>query len=1441
MKQLGYLYFLLTVTFSVAQNDTTFYNRDWFETETDLASYYRVKDKVSDSLWHFKDYYVKNDQIQNEGYYITDEDETRDSLYTWYHENGEISLQGNYNRGNRIGSWSTYHENGKLKFTGKYKEDLRSGKWKWWFESGEVRSVAKYKKGNLEGQRLWWYEDGKLRLEENFDNGQLDGNVSSFYENGRPEIKQTYTSGMPADTSYAYYSNGQLKFKKLYKSGIEIDSISVWFDSTGALSEREKVEDEKANHQLLWEVSGNGLETPSYVFGTMHVRDPRAFEFSDTMITIFESCEATSMEIHPDSMFAYLYHSEESERIASLMRMRVPERGYRSSGRRWYARRDHWLKDLNGLFNRPYGPPNAKPYFVDVYLFYLSKLRGKNTFGLEDVQEHINAGDDLPTYRKKYDILSEFDPDEEMIDVYRLGDIEKIKALMDFLTNKEFNYRLLTLRNYKMADQIDSLSNSYKTFHTCGCAHLYGKEGVLQLLRDKGYSVNAIAPEFNGSEFTVDRRNYDQKWHLIEGENFQARFPGKPVTSYRDGYPKHIFMDFVTKNGYSLSIVDLTNDSLEVNKKHIRQIIDRFTSADGENVNLEKSKIQGRKAYSFTERSEYGTELEQYEIILDPPSQRVFILYTGAVTEIEDNAEVREDFFHSLSFSEDVIEPVEWTSLKDTLSAFRVDFPANYNHKYRPREERSSAFYWSYEGQENEYSIRVWDQDGGWWNKDTTNFKWSRSYYERTFGELIKEDSGSFKGYPYRTWTISPKEDAFIKIHQIRRGIRTYTLFARYSPKTSSEVETFFNSFEFLDFIQHDWVTYSPEGDSVSIELPYEPEKKWWNGSNTYVYRNAYDYGSILGGGLSEDEFYEGYDGHSWYGNNYNESLLTESDYSSKYEVKESYEVLDSLSGIYYQFDKKTFTEYASYPDLDSMLQEWTPDDDLDTVSFSWINDGTAAKMIFDFHYQGRTIYRRMKHYYYGGHLYTLRCYYPEEVQNNSSIDYFLNSFQLNNLPDTLNPFGDKKEQALADLTSSDSITQLRATGALDYLDFTEDDYAILIKAIEAEVALDTNDIFDNSYDIFYLLNNLQNDSCSFTTDLTNYYVDFFEANCDTTNEQLFVLKSLASIGTDSAYSAFAKLIPDSLGVKTYNHYRSYRYRRHGSLSSAFDEFEDSLELFVEHYDKLAPLLTKPSTERIILDLLTDLYADDDVDKSTINEDDHRFITSYAHEQMARLLELTKDSSDYWRMVNKTQDVLPILREITLPDSTLSLVDSLRSHKNEEIQLGANIMILLQSGSDDQSKMEEILEDHPDELELISDLKDQDLLNLVPDKYLTQEHIALLGLTQSLKSDNYLHRKPYIEKVKLLETYLYDQDSVTTRHYIFQYYRGSSRKRYIAITGPQPEDENEINWDDYYLYAEEKYPHKSKAKKVVKSLKEKLKNGELGEDFEEAATEYFEF
>ena len=51
------------------------------------------------------------------------------------------------------------------------------------------------------------------------------------------------------------------------------------------------------DQSLLWEISGNGLEESSYLFGTVHLSDKRVFNFNDSVFAKINECDAFTMEI----------------------------------------------------------------------------------------------------------------------------------------------------------------------------------------------------------------------------------------------------------------------------------------------------------------------------------------------------------------------------------------------------------------------------------------------------------------------------------------------------------------------------------------------------------------------------------------------------------------------------------------------------------------------------------------------------------------------------------------------------------------------------------------------------------------------------------------------------------------------------------------------------------------------------------------------------------------------------------------------------------------------------------------------------------------------------------------------------------------------------------------------------------------------------------------
>ena len=59
---------------------------------------------------------------------------------------------------------------------------------------------------------------------------------------------------------------------------------------------------QQAEKTLLWRISGNGMPRPSYLFGTLHLKAKKLFNFPDSLYTAIDNTEVFALEINPDSM-----------------------------------------------------------------------------------------------------------------------------------------------------------------------------------------------------------------------------------------------------------------------------------------------------------------------------------------------------------------------------------------------------------------------------------------------------------------------------------------------------------------------------------------------------------------------------------------------------------------------------------------------------------------------------------------------------------------------------------------------------------------------------------------------------------------------------------------------------------------------------------------------------------------------------------------------------------------------------------------------------------------------------------------------------------------------------------------------------------------------------------------------------------------------------------
>jgi uncharacterized protein YbaP (TraB family) len=81
-----------------------------------------------------------------------------------------------------------------------------------------------------------------------------------------------------------------------------------------------------------------------------------------------------------------------------------------------------------------------------------------------------------------------------MIAAYKSQDVEKLYlgAVEDEKSDPDFQKKLLDDRNTAWIPKIEAFVKDKPTFIAVGAGHLGGKNGVIQLLRAKGYDVKAI-------------------------------------------------------------------------------------------------------------------------------------------------------------------------------------------------------------------------------------------------------------------------------------------------------------------------------------------------------------------------------------------------------------------------------------------------------------------------------------------------------------------------------------------------------------------------------------------------------------------------------------------------------------------------------------------------------------------------------------------------------------------------------------------------------------------------------------------------------------------------------------------------------------------------------------------------------------------------------------
>jgi uncharacterized protein YbaP (TraB family) len=264
------------------------------------------------------------------------------------------------------------------------------------------------------------------------------------------------------------------------------------------------------NHTMLWSVCPPGQQASSYVFGTMHVKDQKAYTFYQMACLYIEQCQALALEFDLGSI--------DHEAQLRLMEQ-TPAHSIES------MLSPHKLKKVRQFFLRALQ--------IDIYpLRKLSPLLISNLINESLLQEdHPIALDEMlwryarqqekkilgiETYEEQLQVLKEISPEVQaqsivamarrfrqhrrhllcLASLYAEGNLPQLHQSSK-RSLSGMRYQMLYHRNKVMADRIGHLIAEQTVFCAIGAGHLYGGKGVLRLLKQQGLKlvpVPAVQP-----------------------------------------------------------------------------------------------------------------------------------------------------------------------------------------------------------------------------------------------------------------------------------------------------------------------------------------------------------------------------------------------------------------------------------------------------------------------------------------------------------------------------------------------------------------------------------------------------------------------------------------------------------------------------------------------------------------------------------------------------------------------------------------------------------------------------------------------------------------------------------------------------------------------------------------------------------------------------------
>jgi uncharacterized protein YbaP (TraB family) len=260
---------------------------------------------------------------------------------------------------------------------------------------------------------------------------------------------------------------------------------------------------------LLWEITGNGLTSPSYLFGTMHLLCAEDARLSVNLKKAIKETDRIYFEIDMDDM-AQMMNALKHVRMTDntkLSDLLTPEEYTRI---REYFEKQRSIIPFSMMERfKPYmltslisetGMGCEKTNGMEMSIMEEANKYDREILGLETAEYQAGLFDSIPYEKQAKELLNYIDSIDrykdntsQLLKVYREQDLQKMQ---DMTTNEsgigEYLDLLVYNRNRKWMEKLSTTLKEKPTLIAVGAGHLPGEFGMIQLLRNAGFTVKPL-------------------------------------------------------------------------------------------------------------------------------------------------------------------------------------------------------------------------------------------------------------------------------------------------------------------------------------------------------------------------------------------------------------------------------------------------------------------------------------------------------------------------------------------------------------------------------------------------------------------------------------------------------------------------------------------------------------------------------------------------------------------------------------------------------------------------------------------------------------------------------------------------------------------------------------------------------------------------------------